>query len=210
MVLAMAIVGFLIGITLTITVGVFGVLSMDGGFAENLRAAGLELRRRITGQHRQPPAAAVRSAEVDNRVRGLQEEVKVMQRLLEQGRVERETLLAAARQSAEDMEALRAGITTRDERIAAMDEAGRSSSDETLRLREQLGSRDAELATARRDLRDLETELSLAQSGSDFTSISGEMARLSRERDELAARLERLTRLVRQSQVARGERSLAG
>jgi len=171
MVLAMAIVGFLIGITLTITVGVFGVLSMDGGFAENLRAAGLELRRRITGQHRPAPAAAVRSAEVDNRVRGLQEEVKVMQRLLEQGRVERETLLAAARQSAEDIETLRAAITARDERIATMDEAGRSSSDETLRLREQLGSRDAELATAR---------------------------------------LERLTRLVRQSQAARGERSLAG
>lgn len=206
----MAIVGFLFGITLTVTVGVFAVLSMEGGFAENLRAAALEARRRITGQHRPVATAAVRSTELDNRVRGLQEEIKVMQRLLDQGRVERETQLAAATKATEDIATLRAAVIARDERIAEMDQAGRSSSDETLRLREQLGSRDAELATARRDLRDLETELSLAQSGSDFTSISGEMARLSQERDELAARVERLTRLVRQSQAARGERSLAG
>lgn len=197
MVLAMALIGLLFGVALTVTVAVFAVLAMDGGFSDNLRLAARELQGRLTGRHRPAaPVVAARNPEADTRIRGLQEEIKVMQRLLEQGRAEREQAAEAARRAAEEIGALRAAVGERDEKAGAIQEAARAQAAEAGRLREELGRASAELATARRELRDLQTELSVAQSGAGYSSISVEIARLTQERDALAARLERLTRVA--------------
>jgi hypothetical protein len=198
MVLAMAVIGLLFGVALTLTVAAFGVLSMDGRFAENLSAAARAAQARLTGRHRTAAAATAavaRSPETEARIRGLQEEVKVMQRLLDQARVEREQNAATDLRTAEETAALRALVAERDEKIGALQEAARLESANAMRWREELARQAEELATARRELRDLETELSVAQSGAGYSSISGEIARLTQERDELAARLERLTQV---------------
>jgi chromosome segregation ATPase len=197
MALAMALIGLLFGIALTVTVAVFAVLSMDGAFADNLRLAARAAQARLTGRHRpSAPVVASRSPEADSRIRGLQEEVKVMQRLLEQGRVEREQAAATAGRSAEEKAALHAAIAERDEKIVLLQETVRSESAQSARWREELAQRAAELAAARRELRDLETELSVAQSGAGYGAVSGEIERLTQERDELAVRVERLTRMA--------------
>lgn len=195
---AMFIIGILIGVTLSATVALFGVLSMDGQFGDNVKAAAAEARLRLTGRHRrlQVPVPG-RNPESDARVRGLQEEIKVMQRLVEQGRAEREAHAAATEQSAEQLARLEAVLAERDQRNQALEASLKEEGTGKAHLRDEVSRVAAELAAARRDVRDLETELSVARSGASFSSVSGEVEQLRRERDELASRLERDSTAVR-------------
>jgi hypothetical protein len=59
-------------------------------------------------------------------------------------------------------------------------------------MREELSQRAEELARSQRDLRDLQTELSVANSGAGLALVPDELTQLRIERDELAARLSRL------------------
>lgn len=197
MTLAAFVIGLFLGLALTATIAFFGVLSMEGSFRENLSAAAREARARLTGRHRRGSGTSpARSLEADGKMRTLQEEVKIMQRLMDQARNERQTHAEVAAMAATQMKELRDMIAKREEAILAAQVQFREACDHTTTLREELATRSAELAATRRDLRDIETELSVVQSGAGLSSISEEIARLRLERDELAARLERLTRLL--------------
>ncbi len=192
MTMAMFIVGLLFGVALTVTVALFGILSMDGRFRENLVAAASECRNRLTGRHRRGQASAPsRGIESDTRLRALQEEVRVMQRLMEQARVEREAQAEESRRAGAEVAALRGLLTEREAQVSARDAALAETTAAVITAREQLADRSAELARSRREAKDLETELGIVQSGTGLGAFSEEIARLTRERDELRARLDR-------------------
>ena len=175
----------------------FGILSMDGHFQDNLKAAGTEIRARVTGRHRRSQSAGpVRDTGSETRIRALQEEVRVMQRLMDKERVERETQAAEMRKAQDEIVALRAAVSERDERMVSLDAALRDETAKTGKLREELAERSALLARSQQDNKDLETELSVAQSGAGLSAVSDEIARLRAERDALMARLRRVTKPV--------------
>ena len=194
---AMLVVGLLFGIALSMTIAVFAALSMGGSFQENLKAASAELRAWITGRRRKMPASvSVRSVESETRIRALQEEIRVMQRLMDQARVTRETHTNEVSKATTEISALRAAAAERDERLAGMETMLREETARAGKAREELAELAAQLARSRQETKDLETELSVVQSGAGMSAISEEIARLSAERDELSARLERMTRPV--------------
>jgi chromosome segregation ATPase len=197
MTLAMFIVGLLFGIALTLTLGFFAVLSTTGPFDENLRAVAAAIRGRLTGGHRKGQATApTRSVEQDAKVRALQEEVRVMQRLMDKERVERQVHKDELQSATAEVAALRTRITERDERLAGLEATIQEKIGEAGKLRDELAERCAELASARQQVKDLETEINVMQSGAGLSAVSDEIARLRAERDELTARLARLTKPV--------------
>jgi chromosome segregation ATPase len=197
MAMAMLIVGLLIGVALTVTVAAFGVLSMDGRFRDNVRAAMNECRNRLTGRHpRAQNVGPARSVEGDARIRALQEEVRVMQRLMDQARVERETQAEESRRAGAEILTLRGLLAEREEQLGSRNAALAEATAAAARAREELAERSAELARSRRDAKGLETELGILQSGDGLGAISDEIAHLTRERDELKAQLDRLAQQV--------------
>jgi septal ring factor EnvC (AmiA/AmiB activator) len=80
--------------------------------------------------------------------------------------------------------------------VAALQDSLNNESSRTIQLRDEVGDRTAEVSRLRGEVRDLQTELEVAQSGAGFSSVSEQVARLTRERDELKTRLERLLRAV--------------
>jgi hypothetical protein len=87
MTFAMLIIGVLFGVALSVTVALFAILSMEGRFSDNLRATAGQALRRLTGRGPRPGAglaAGSRAPEFEARLRTLTEEVRVMQRLLDQ------------------------------------------------------------------------------------------------------------------------------
>ncbi len=197
MTLAMLIVGLLFGIALCLTIAVFAVLSIGGHFPENLKAAAVELRARLTSRNRKPRSSApARTVETEARMRALQEEIRVMQRLMDQARVDREMHASEMQKATEEISALRIVADDRGERLAAVEKLLSEETVKTGKLRDELADVSAQFARSRQEIKDLETELSLAQSGAGMSAISDEIARLSAERDELSARLERMARPV--------------
>jgi chromosome segregation ATPase len=189
----MLVVGLLFGVALTLTVGFFAVLSMGGQFGDNLRQAAAEIKARITGTHRKAQAPGPgRPVEQDARMRALQEEVRVMQRLMDKERVEREGQKEEIRNSLAEVSSLRARVAEREERVVALEAASGEQMTAASKLRDELAERSAELARAKQQVKDLETEINVVQSGAGLSAISDEIARLRAERDELAARLQHL------------------
>jgi chromosome segregation ATPase len=130
------------------------------------------------------------SAEPDPRQKALQEELRITQKLLDQGRVEREESAKAARAASDEMAVLRNQITDRNLRIQALEG---SLSEATLRVDHalaQLSDRSEELAAVSLQLKDARMELDVTESGSTVTS--SQISQLQRERDELAALVEQL------------------
>jgi chromosome segregation ATPase len=155
------------------------------------------LRAWITGRRRKTPhPVSVRSVESETRIRALQEEIRVMQRLMDQARVTRETHTNEVSKATTEISALRAAAGERDERLAGMETMLREETARAGKMREEVAELAAQLARSKQETKDLETELSVVQSGAGMSAISEEIARLSAERDELSARLERMTRPV--------------
>lgn len=197
MTLAMLLVGLLFGVALSITAALFAVLGMGGHFRRNLRAARVELRRWLTGRNRRTPhQVPVPTIENETQIRSLREEIRVMQRMLDQARVEREAHKDELQEATGEIAALRVSVSGRSDQLAAMETALRGEAEKAVKLREEMAALSAELARSKREARDLETEISLLQSSSGMSAISDEIARLSAERDQLTARLERLTRPI--------------
>jgi chromosome segregation ATPase len=193
MTLAMLIAGLLFGVALTVTLGLFVVMSMDGGFRENLRAAAAECRNFLTGRRKRARAVVpARNVEFEARLRAAQEEVRVMQRLMGDARSEREAHEEAMRRSSDELAALRRLVAEREDRIREQDGALFKSTAVVDKLRTELAERGAELARVLRQVKDLETELGVARSATGLGAFSEEIARLARERDELNARLNKL------------------
>jgi chromosome segregation ATPase len=197
MTVAMLMAGLLFGIAFSVTLALFGIMSMDGHFKANVINAAAEIRRRITGRHRKARSTGpVRDIEGEAKLRALQEEVRVMQRLMDKSRVDRESQVDEMRRAKEEIVTLRAAVTERDERLLSVEATLHNETGKTGKLRDEFADQAALLAKSRREIKDLETELSVVQSGAGLSAVSDEIARLSAERDELTARLERMSKPV--------------
>ena len=163
--------GALFGVALSVTVGLFYVLSLGGDFQASLRDAAGQLRDRITGRRRyQPQVSGERRVESDNRVRSLQEELRVANRLLDQARAEREAREQQASQGADQLRELQQQVLERDERILALEGQLGQQAPQLQALREQLAERASQLAQAQRQAKDLQMEIEVLHSGVDVVS----------------------------------------
>lgn len=173
MLFAMLMLGLLLGAAATATVALFAILSMEGRFSDNLRDVATTTLRRMAGRApRTPSASGVgRNIESDNRIRALQEEARVMQKLIDQTRVERDAARGQIDRASQEQEALKATVSSRDERIAALDATIKTEAGKLLEVREQGGAMQAEIIRLRGEIRDLETELSVAQSNVGLATV---------------------------------------
>lgn len=168
---ALLIIGFLFGLALALTVGLFYVLSLDGEFKANVRATAVQVRDRVTGRRRyQPAVSGERRVEPDARLRSLQEELRVANRLLDQARAERQAGSDEAGKAAEEARGLRLELDERDLRIASLEDQVKGHAERQEALRQQLAERAEQLARSQRELRDLQTELDVLQSGVDVVN----------------------------------------
>ena len=159
-------IGVLFGLALTLTVSLFYVLSLDGEFKANIRATAREVRDRITGRRRYVPAVSgERRVEPDPRVRSLQEELRVANRLMEQVRAERQVSAAENHKTSGQTLEMRQGLAERDLRIASLEEQLKMQAERQETLRQQLAERCEQLARSQREVRELQTELDVLQSG---------------------------------------------
>lgn len=163
---AMLIIGVLFGFALSVTLALFGILSMGGRFVDNAKAALAEAQSRLTGRQRLAAVpATARSGESESRQRALQEEVRVMQRLMEQARAEYAALGTELDKAAAELAATRSALGEKAQAVADLETRVQAERQSVVQLQDSLAERCAELAQSRRELRDLQTELSVLQSG---------------------------------------------
>jgi chromosome segregation ATPase len=186
MTLAMVLIGILLGLALSAIIALFGILSLDGAFGANLRDAVTEARLRIAGRR---GAGAASATAAETRILALQGEIRVMQRVLERSRGERQADSERIAALTEENAGLCSTLERCQHEAAAAEGELQSVRAERDRLRNDLMMCNTELETARRRARDLETEISVLAAGGDAPD---EIERLRQERDELAARLARL------------------
>lgn len=166
---AMLIIGVLFGVALTVTLAIFGLLSMDGRFTDNAKAAAAQALAWLTGRRgRAPVPLLAPNPESEARVRGLQEEIRVMQRLMEQARAEHASLSGESERIRVELAAASAALGERDRTVAELEARVQEERAKCVQLHDSLAERCAELARSRRDVKDLATELSVLQSGAGF------------------------------------------
>jgi chromosome segregation ATPase len=152
------------------------------------------LKESLFGSDSRAPAfpAASKPAEVapeaDKKIKSLLEELRVTQRLVDQGRVEREQFLNAARAGKAEIDALRERVAERDAQIESLQAELKEAALRQEALLADLDGRTEDLSRLSLDLRDARTELEVAESGTALTNT--QMLDLQRERDELAGLLE--------------------
>lgn len=178
-------IGLLFGVILGGSVVAFVVVRSGGPLKESLFGDG----------HSKPaigaaPRAAEPTPEADKRQRALLEELRITQKLVDQGRIEREEHEKASKAAAEELAALRNQLADRDLRIQALEA---SLAEATLRVDSalaELAGRTEELAKVSLQLKDARLELDVTESGSTVTN--SQISQLQRERDELATLVEQL------------------
>ena len=174
----------------------FGVILGGGVVAFIVVRAGGPLKESLFGDDARKPAfkGAPGGPEVppeaDTRQKALLEELRITQKLLDQGRVEREQHDKAVKAAAEEMAVVRNQIADRDVRIQALEGSLREATLRVDNALAQLSERTEELAKVSLQLKDARLELDVTESGSTVTS--SQISQLQRERDELAALVEQL------------------
>ncbi|MEQ1802755.1 MAG: hypothetical protein ABL989_12585 [Gammaproteobacteria bacterium] len=178
-------IGLLFGVILGGSVVAFIVVRSGGPLKESL--FGDDSRKpAFKGASSAPEAAP----EADARQKALLEELRITQKLLDQGRVEREEHAKAAKAAADEMAVLRNQIADRDVRIQALEGSLREATLRVDNALAQLSERSEELAKVSLQLKDARMELDVTESGSTVTD--SQISQLQRERDELAALVEQL------------------
>ena len=178
-------IGLLFGIILTAGVVGFVVVRSGGPLKESLFGGGDG--KLAIGK---PPASPELTPEADKRNKALLEELRITQKLLDQGRGEREAHEKAVKASAAEMAAVRAQIADRDLRVQALEGSLREAMLRIDNLMTQLSARTEEYATVSLQLKDARMELEVTESGSSVTT--SQITQLQRERDELAALVDQL------------------
>ena len=178
-------IGLLFGIILTAGVVGFVVVRSGGPMKESLFGGGAG--KLAIGK---PPAGPELSPEADKRHKALLEELRITQKLLDQGRGDREEHEKAVKASAAEMVAVRAQIADRDLRVQALEGSLREAMLRIDNLMTQLSDRTEEYATVSLQLKDTRMELEVTESGSSVTA--SQITQLQRERDELAALVDQL------------------
>jgi hypothetical protein len=170
---AMLIIGLLFGVMLSMTVALFAILRMDGRFGDNVRAALATALAWLTGRKRARSGMTIPCGnESEARIRGLQEEIKVMQRLAERERAERQSQVAAIAALEAERTALQGRIAGLEDKIDPQDSDTQRLRDDAHRLRAELSERCADLSRAKIEIRDLTNELDMAKTAGDLTSVT--------------------------------------
>jgi hypothetical protein len=178
-------IGLLFGVILGAGVVGFIVVRSGGPLKESLFGDGA--RQHAFGG---PPKGPAPTPEADNSHKALLEELRITQKLLDQGRVEREQHDRATRTAAADMATLRSQIADRDLRIQALEASLREATARIDNQLSQLSERTEELAKVSLQLKDARMELDVTESGSTVTT--SQISQLQRERDDLAALVDQL------------------
>jgi len=174
----------------------FGVILGGSVVAFIVVRAGGPLKESLFGDDSRKPAfkgaaaAPEATPEADTRVKALLEELRVSQKLLDQGRVEREENAKAARAAADEMAVLRRQLADRDIKVQSLEGSLREATLRVDTTLAQLSERSEELAKVSLQLKDARMELDVSESGSTVTT--SQISQLQRERDELAALVEQL------------------
>lgn len=178
-------IGLLFGIILGGSVVGFIVVRAGGPLKESLFGD--------TGRNHpfsKAPKVPELALEADTRQKALLEELRITQKLLDQGRVEREQHHKVAKAAATEMTALRGQMADRDARIQALEQSLREASQRVEGVLGELSDRTEALATVSLQLKDTRMELDVTESGSTVTT--SQISQLQRERDELAALVDQL------------------
>lgn len=178
-------IGLLFGILLSAIVVGFIVVRSGGPLKESLfgDAAG----KMPFGS---PPKVPEQSIDANNRCKALLEDLRVANKLLDQDRVLRvENAKVVAEKDAE-IGALRNQVAERGSRIGELEEALREADSRCRELQGQLSERTDELSKVSLKLKDALIELDVSESGETMTTL--QISQLQRERDELAALVDRL------------------
>lgn len=128
--------------------------------------------------------------ERDRRLRAVEAELRVAQRKLEEAEQARQSWQAERGELLAESENLRDEAATHEVQLQELRGELADECNKTQTLREELTSRAEESIRATVALRDMETELSLAQVGSEV--VQDEIDRLAAEREELTGRLNAL------------------
>ena len=185
-ILGLIFIGLLFGVLLSGIAVAFVILRSGGPLKESL-FGGDPGRLPAFGNAKREPAP---NPEADKRAGILLEENRVMQRLLDQTRVEREEQIARLKAAHTEAEALRGQLAERDASIQELHASLREARQRHDELFTQLGERSEELARARTQLKDAVVELDVTTSGASFTTQQIDL--LKQERDELAILLDEL------------------
>jgi hypothetical protein len=178
-------IGLLFGVILGGSVVGFIVVRAGGPLKESLFGDGAR-----NHPFSSPPKGPELTPEADTRQKALLEELRITQKLLDQGRVEREQHDKAVQAAAEEMATLRNQFADRDQRIQVLEAALREATQRSDDLLGQLSDRTEELARVSLQLKDTRMELDVTESGSTVTT--SQISQLQRERDELAALVDQL------------------
>jgi cell division protein FtsB len=178
-------IGLLFGILLSAIVIGFIVVRSGGPLKESLfgDAAG----KMPFGS---PPPVREPAIDAENRCKSLQEDLRIAQKLLDEDRVRRELSTRAAKEAATEIDTLRNQVAHREAQIGVLEASLRESGARIEDLMTQVSDRTEELSKVSLQLRDARTELDMSESGETVTTI--QISQLQRERDELAALVERL------------------
>jgi chromosome segregation ATPase len=155
-------------------------------------AAGVILTR-LLGSFASRPRGK-RADDLNHRIRGLEAELRVAQRLADQGRAEREALAAEMAVSAAELVAVRDRLSVSDKLIRKLKAEIQHECGKTARLRQELADRADEMVRTHVQLRDVQNELGVTQVGSDV--VMDQISRLERERDDLNAMVETLRKEI--------------
>jgi chromosome segregation ATPase len=180
--LGFLVMGLLFGLAMALVLGAFLVLLQTAENRALLRAGRLPILHLLGLRHEPPPE---KRPDLEPRLRALQEELRVTQRLVDQARVEREARQAEQRQRDEELATLRAQLAERTARCEELAAVVAGEQDRARGLEEQVSTRSDELSRANMTLKDLRTELDVVQSGDSVTA--SQLERLRQERDALAA-----------------------
>lgn len=177
-------IGLLFGLVLSgIAVAFIIMRSGEGPLKESL--FGTDSRApAFPGTNKAPELAP----EADKKIRTLLEELRITQRLVDQGRVEREQFLNAAKAGKAEIDTLRERVAERDAQIEDLQAGLKDAALRQEALLADLDTRTEEMSRLGLELRDARTELEVAESGTTLTTT--QMVDLQRERDELAGLVE--------------------
>jgi hypothetical protein len=178
-------IGLLFGVILGASVVAFIVVRSGGPLKESLFGDGA--RKHAFSS---PPKGPELTPEADNGHRALVEELRITQKLLDQGRVERAQHDKATREATADMATLRNQIADRDLQIQVLGASLREATVQIDNQLSQLSERTEELAKVSLQLKDARMELDVTESGSTITT--SQISQLQRERDDLAAFVDQL------------------
>ncbi len=133
-----------------------------------------------------------RADDLHHTIRGLEADLRVAQRTLEQVRGERDAVTTELGKASAELTTLREKSTGHDELVRKLKAEVQHECAKTARLRMELADRAEEMVRTHVQLRDAQNELGVNEVGSDV--IMDEIARVERERDDLNAMVAELRR----------------